>query len=101
MIALIKKFLNWLFPKKDQSYYVINEQTNEPEKVVDSPSDQVKYAPEEFNDDMVPLFTVEELNAMKKDELYDLASDSGIPDVAKKDTKKVLIKKITSHYELE
>jgi hypothetical protein len=97
---LIKKFINWLLPKEPAYYYRLNSETDNVEKVTPAaPEPKVEEVPDEEVD--VPLFTIDELEEMKKNDLLELATDSGITDVTKKDTKKILIEKIVSHYQIQ
>ena len=92
LFQAIKDWFCGLFAEKKSSYYYrLSEDTCEPE--------QVSFTQQPEPD--VPLFTAEELQEMKKADLLDLALDSGIHGVSKKDTKAVLIEKIASHYEIQ
>ena len=79
-------------------YYRLREDA-EVEKVTETVPEKVEELPIDEVD--VPLFTQEELQAMKKKELLELASDSGITEVTPKDTKKIIIEKIVSHYQIQ
>ena len=102
---LLKRFLNWLFPKEPAYFYRMDEQTQDPVKVpMDAPAvsepSGTDVTLEEVPSVDVPLFTAEELKEIKKSDLLELAVNSGIEDVSRKDTKKDLIKKITSYYQI-
>ena len=94
----VKKLLDWLLPPSTPNYYYRLRKDAEVEKVTETVPEKVEELPIDQVD--VPLFTQEELQAMKKKELLELASDSGITEVTPKDTKKVIIGKIVSHYQL-
>jgi hypothetical protein len=98
-MSIFSKFLDWLLPPQPAYYYRINPQTDEVEKVVESkPESKAEELPEELD---LPLFTTDELQEMTKSDLLELAVNSGIHGVSKKNTKKQLIEEICSHYEIE
>lgn len=96
---LFKRFINWLFgPKEPAYFYRVDPKTEEVHKVEMTEEPAFEAAEQDLD---VPLFTAEELKEMKKADLFELAINSGITDVSKKDTKKVLIKKISSYYDIK
>ena len=95
---LVNKFLDWLFPKEPSYYYRLR-QDAEVEKVTETVPEKVEELPHEEID--IPLFTMDELEEMKKSDLFELAVNSGVSEVTKKDTKKAIIEKIVSHYQIQ
>ena len=95
---IVKKLLSWVLPPTPNYYYRLSKEA-EVEKVTETVPETVEEVPNDEVD--VPLFTAEELQEMKKADLFELAVNSGVSEVTKKDTKKAIIEKIVSHYQIQ